>query len=65
MLCILRMHVTRNPENVPTYVVRYITGVFDIHFEYVSVNGTGTGEIALDIVTVDGIPLGKACQDNV
>jgi len=36
-----------------------IAGEFDIAFEYVSKNGTGTGQIAIDIATVDGIPLGE------
>ncbi|KAL4237230.1 hypothetical protein ACF0H5_001949 [Mactra antiquata] len=35
-------------------------GVFQIAFEYVSKNGTGTGEISLECVTVDGIPVGDA-----
>ena len=35
------------------------TGTFTMAFKYTSVNGTGTGEIVLDIATVDGIPLGK------
>ncbi|XP_045164928.2 countin-1-like [Mercenaria mercenaria] len=35
-------------------------GVFDISFEYVSKNGTGTGQISLDLDTVDGIPLGQS-----
>ncbi|KAH3844495.1 countin-1-like [Dreissena polymorpha] len=35
-------------------------GEFDIGFEFVSKNGTGTGELAIDIATVDGIPVGDA-----
>ncbi|KAL4237229.1 hypothetical protein ACF0H5_001948 [Mactra antiquata] len=35
-------------------------GTFALDFEYESKNGTGTGEIALEVVTVDGIPLGDA-----
>ncbi|KAH3844335.1 hypothetical protein DPMN_086593 [Dreissena polymorpha] len=35
-------------------------GKFDIDFTYVSQNGTGTGEISIEIDTVDGIPLGQA-----
>ena len=34
-------------------------GDFTIEFEYVSKNGTGTGEIVVAIDTVDKIPLGK------
>ena len=35
------------------------SGVFDISFQYTSQNGTGTGEIALDVKTVDDLPVGK------
>ena len=34
-------------------------GEFAIAFEYVSKNGTGTGEIGLSIDTVDKIPVGE------
>lgn len=35
-------------------------GTFTAELEYTSVNGTGTGEIEIDIETVDKIPLGDA-----
>lgn len=35
-------------------------GMFSISFEYVSKNGTGTGEISLEVITVDGFPLGQS-----
>ena len=34
-------------------------GEFVIGLTYVSKNGTGTGEMDVDIRTVDGIPVGK------
>ena len=34
-------------------------GQFSIDFTYQSKNGTGTGEIGLEIDTVDHIPVGK------
>ena len=37
----------------------FFSGDFTIEFEYVSKNGTGTGEIVVAIDTVDKIPLGK------
>jgi hypothetical protein len=36
-----------------------LLGTFSIDFAYTSKNGTGTGEISLEVVTVDGVPLGK------
>ena len=40
--------------------LRFIfTGSFVITFEYVSKNGTGTGEIDLGIDTVDHLPVGE------
>lgn len=33
-------------------------GEFDVSFEYLSKNGTGTGMLAISVDTVDGIPLG-------
>ncbi|KAI8505679.1 hypothetical protein Bbelb_168680 [Branchiostoma belcheri] len=41
-----------NPKSGPQ-------GTFIIDVEYVSKNGTGTGEMVIDIDTVDGIPLGQ------
>ena len=38
------------------YVI--FVGIFDISFEYVSKNGTGTGQILLELLTVDKIPIG-------
>jgi hypothetical protein len=35
-------------------------GDFTLTFQYTSENGTGTGEIDLDVDTVDGIPLGQS-----
>lgn len=35
-----------------------VSGTFTLAFVYESKNGTGTGEIGLEIDTVDGIPLG-------
>jgi len=36
-----------------------VLGQFSIDFTYQSKNGTGTGQIVLEIDTVDGIPVGK------
>lgn len=48
---------------MPIYSIVFIVfpcpGQFAIDFAYESKNGTGTGEISLDIDTVDGVPLGK------
>ncbi|XP_060605404.1 countin-1-like [Ruditapes philippinarum] len=35
-------------------------GIFDISFEYDSKNGTGTGQILLEVLTVDKIPIAQA-----
>ena len=35
-------------------------GKFAVDIEYVSQNGTGTGELAIDIQTIDQVPLGTA-----
>ncbi|XP_045164937.2 countin-1-like [Mercenaria mercenaria] len=35
-------------------------GTFALDFAYTSKNGTGTGEISLEVDTVDGIPLGQS-----
>ncbi|KAL5009318.1 hypothetical protein ScPMuIL_014899 [Solemya velum] len=37
-----------------------ILGLFIIDIEYSSENGTGTGELAVAIHTVDGIPVGTS-----
>ena len=45
------------------HVMLYVfPGDFTIEFEYVSKNGTGTGEIVVAIDTVDKIPLGKFAE---
>ena len=38
----------------------FVSGDFKIDVQYVSKNGTGTGEAAIGVNTVDGIPVGKA-----
>jgi len=35
-------------------------GKFAVDIEYVSQNGTGTGELAIEIKTIDGVPLGTS-----
>ena len=40
-------------------------GEFDIGLTYVSKNGTGTGELDIEIRTVDGIPVGKILKSEL
>jgi len=40
-------------------------GSFSLAFQYTSVNGTGTGQLLLEVDTVDGLPLGQAFLNEV
>ena len=46
-------------NNAHSVLIFCVSGDFTLTFQYTSENGTGTGEIDLDVDTVDGIPLGK------
>ena len=41
----------------------YFTGQFVFAMNFTTINGTGTGELAISIDTVDGIPVGNAHFD--
>ena len=47
-----------------TFSLYFYLGQFSIDFTYESKNGTGTGEIVLEIETVDKIPVSKYSEDS-